>query len=314
MIFYGTMKTFVSLLGVFFVVCIMGTIFGFCTCLLYAHTTLLVAGQPVSSVPDGAPLFYLLASCAVAAAVSCVFLVNYTIRYPKNALVHALSFVFIGLVAWLAVIPCCVNYAGKAAAKIEEQERPLPSRRYFRPDGDGIFFYSAIFPETDSGNGLYIDLNGFTSSKSGVLRIEQAPINRNASAPFCDLLIRNTMKSPKIAKPFLSVFRQFALNAATALKNGWKSWLMFATFGLACMSLLGLRRIFRWRLLNCMGVFVGFCSIVALNALYLSGWNGTITSGIIIPSWLMNCIISCVSTCVGIVLAIFRTDPNREHD
>lgn len=308
------MKAFVSLLGVFVAVCVGGAVLGLCACLLHTNATLLVAGQPALPMQNGLPLVYLLASCAVSAAISCLFLVNHTIRHPKNALVHALSLVFTTLLAWGAVIPCCLHSAGILAERTGGRAEPLPSRRYFRPDSDGIFFYSTVFPETSTGDGLYIDLSGFTGTRSGVLRMEQAPINRTAAEPFSDLLVRDTLGTPEIIRPLFPLLGQAGTYAANALKGGWKSWLMFASIGAALMSLLGLRRLFRWRLLNCTAVLTGFCGILAVNAAYFSGWSGQVSAGISIPMWLMNCIICAVLACLGIILAVLRADPNMEHD
>lgn len=308
------MKTFVSLLGVFFVVCVGGAILGMCLCLLYTHATLLVAGQPVSAVPNGLPLVFLLCSCAVAAVLSCVFLVNYTIRHPKNVFVHVLSFVVLAILSWGVVIPCCLYASDYLMKDVSVENDSLPSRRYFRPDSDGIFFYSAVFPETSTGDGLYIDLSGFTGTKSGVLRIEQAPVNKLAAAPFSDLLIRDTLQLPEPVLSLLSVCRVAGANAVQAVRDGWRGWVSFATVGIAFMSLLGLRRLFRWRLLNCLSVLIGFFCVFAINSIYFLGWNGQIFAGLTIPLWLMNCIVSGIFICLGILLAIFRPDPNMEHD
>lgn len=308
------MKTFFSLLGVFIGVCLCGAFIGFCTSYLYTHATLLIAGQPVSAVSDGTPLFCFLVSLAASAVFSYIFLVNYTIRYPKNIFAHVFSFIFITLIAWLIVIPFCVKHADKTASRIIEKETSIPSKKYFRPDTDGIFFYSAIYPETNTADGVYIDLNGFTNSKSGVLRIEQAPINKNVAKPFSDLLIKNTLTPPAIVEPLIPLLQIIANNTLTAIKGGWKSWLAFSSIGLAFMSILGLRRLFRWRFLNSVVALIGFLLILGINIVYFAGWDGLITTGVLIPSWLMNCIISCFFFLIGILLAIFRPDPNTENN
>ena len=306
------MKTFFSLLGVFISVCLCGALIGFCTSFLYTHATLLIAGQPVSVISDGTPLFCFLVSLAVSAVFSYIFLVNYTIRHPRNVFGHIFGFIFITIIAWLIVIPFCVKTADETTSKIVQKETSLPSKKYFRPDTDGIFFYSAVHPEDNTADGLYIDLSGFSNSKSGVLRVEEAPINMQVARPFSDLLIKNTLTPPVIVKPLIPVLQIIADKTLEALKGGWKSWIAFSSIGLAFMSILGLRRLFRWRLLNSTVALLAFAGILLVNIIYFSGWDGIITTGVTIPMWLMNCIIACLFSFLGIILAITRPDPNLE--
>ena len=130
--------------------------------------------------------------------------------------------------------------------------------------------------------------------------------------PFSDLLIKNTLTPPVIVKPLIPVLQIIADKTLEALKGGWKSWIAFSSIGLAFMSILGLRRLFRWRLLNSTVALLAFAGILLVNIIYFSGWDGIITTGVTIPMWLMNCIIACLFSFLGIILAITRPDPNLE--
>ncbi|MBO5137061.1 MAG: hypothetical protein J6B81_00995 [Spirochaetaceae bacterium] len=307
------MKSFATQILAFLFICIGGAILGLSLCLLYIHATQIIAGQSVGYVPDGLPLVCLLYSCAVVAFFSCVFLINYTIRHPQKKIPQLLAFCLVMLIAWGFVIPFCLNKADSLQQNIVMQEETaLPSRKYFRPDTDGVFFYSNVSPDTETADGIYIDTSGFTGSKSGIIPLKQVPINKDVALPFSDLLIRDTLQLPQIVKPILNGINVLCKNAVNATQ-GLLSWLIFSTMGLALGSLFGLRSVFRWRLLNCLSVLICFVGIISTNIAYYMGWPGVFFGIVEIPLWVMNCIISGVFICLGTVLAIFRPDPNMER-
>ncbi|MBE6344938.1 MAG: hypothetical protein E7063_04555 [Spirochaetaceae bacterium] len=308
------MRTFVSSLLVFFVICIVGSLLGLAVYMLYTHTTMVVAGERLTASSESSPLSWLLYSCAISASVSVVFLINYTIRHPSKLLYHILSIVVTSLLSWLVIIPSCLYGAGHFYSKDSSEIHNLPSARYFRLDSGGVYFYSSIYPDTVSSDGIYIDLNNDFSSKDGIVKISNAPINLEAATPFSDLLIKDTMDIPMGLEKILSFYRLIGKFAFETIEQGFFKWLVFASIGLAFSSLLGLRRLFRWRLLNSISVLVGFFVILTVNALYFSGWNGNIFGNFNISFWLMNCIIALLLSCIGILFALFRKDPNLEAD
>ena len=166
---------------------------------------------------------------------------------------------------------------------------------------------------TKTANGVSFTLDSLDNASDESRLLENAPLIKSDIVPFSDVLIYNTLsrsKLVKIALPALHLNQQAAL---TALKGGVISWLTFASWGLALCTLIGVRRLFHWRLLNFIAVQIGFIAICAVNLYYSWGWNGNLFGAVTIPSWMMNCIIAAVLSCTGILLSIFRPDPNMEH-
>lgn len=306
------MKMFLSLTGVFFAVCIGCALAGTCLCSLFIHSALLVAGQPPASVPGGLVLAALCSSCAFAAFAAQFFMVTYTIRHPGSRFSSAAACFVWGAVAWLGIIPFCVYESDRQWTPLEIWQSEIPSRKYFRPDRDGVFFYSAVYPETETGDGIFIDLEGFTGSESRVLRIENVALDVTAARPFSDLLILKSLRNPPFLKKSFSAFDLLRLQAVKYVSAGFLSWLQFASVGLALFSLVGLRRVFKWRLLNTAAVTVGLFAVCAVNAAYHSGRYFYLSEASGLPLWLLNGVLFAICAVIGIVLAVFRVDPNRE--
>lgn len=308
------MRSVVSSLVVFLAICIVGSLLGLAIFMLYTHTTMVVAGERFTESSDVSILSWLLYSCAISASASVLFLINYTIRHPSKPIYHILSILITSSLAWLVIIPSCLYGAEQFLAKDSQNNPKMPSARYFRLDSGGVYFYSAVYPDTVTSEGIYIDLNNDFGSKDGIVKISNAPINLEVAEPFSDLLIKETMQIPMAMEKLLSFYHLIGKIALRAMDHGFLKWLMFASMGLAFGSLLGLRRLFRWRMLNCIAILVGFSGILTVDALYFSGWNGSFFGNFEIPFWLMNCIIAMLLSCVGILFTLFRKDPNLETE
>ncbi len=308
-----TMKTFVSLAGIFLFVCLIGECIGTCGCMLFVQATHLVAGYTSSVSFSKLFLPCLFFSVSISAVVSCIFMITYTIRHPQHGIARFISFtVLMGLI-WMVILPVCLYVADIYMPDTASRILQPPSKNYFRPDGDGIYFYSKIENVSKTGTGLYIDLTGFTGVPGGVIPIENAPLNLESALPFSDVLIRDSLKIPSFLEKILQFVVDSIKLATAAVLRGWRFWWPWRSAGFAFWSLLGVRMISRWRLLNCFFVIMFFTGICIINSFYLAGWDGQVFHAMTIPVWAMNCIIGTVTGIIGILLAIFRQDPNVEH-
>lgn len=308
------MKTILSLVGLFLAVIIFGAFFGFCATLLFIHATDIVVGADGVRLDMNQILFLLFLWIGASAVVSSVFTVVYSIRYPKNGVARVITHTILCLLAWLVIIPLSLGFADKAGEikPMQPKDRPMTAN-HFRPDDDKLYYYTSVNAATKTANGVSFTLDSLDNASDESRLLENAPLIKSDIVPFSDVLIYNTLsrsKLVKIALPALHLNQQAAL---TALKGGVISWLTFASWGLALCTLIGVRRLFHWRLLNFIAVQIGFIAICAVNLYYSWGWNGNLFGAVTIPSWMMNCIIAAVLSCTGILLSIFRPDPNMEH-
>ena len=308
------MKTILSLVGLFLAVIIFGTIFGFSATLLFIHATDIVVGADSVRLDMNQTLFLLFLWIGAAAVTSSAFTVVYSIRYPKNGIARVITHTILCLLAWVVIIPLSLECADKAG-KLEPMQPKdrLMTASYFRPHDGKVYYYTSVNAATKTANGVSFTLNSLNNASDESQLLENAPLMKSNILPFSDVLIYNTMSRSKLVKLALPALYLNQQAAVTALKGGVLSWLTFASWGLALCTLIGVRRLFRWRLLNFIAVQIGFIAICAINLYYSWGWNGNLFGFVTIPSWIMNCIIAAVLSCIGILLSIFRPDPNMEH-
>lgn len=308
------MKTIVSLVGIFFGVIILGAILGFCVASLLFYSTNLVAGGTAQRLSWGqiASLFFV---CGGAAAIATPpFLVAHTIRYPHNGLTRTITYSILIALAWIVIIPACLVASQKfEAIDLLKAKEPVLTADYFRPNGGTLYYYTSVNPQTKTVSGVSFALNDIDSSSDPSMLLENAPQFQAAIKPFSDVLIYDTLQISKFIELVLPALILSKQQAQDAFSKGFFSWLLFATWGLASYSILGLRRLFQWRLLNFCTIILVFIGICVLNLYYGFGWNGNIFNLTTLPQWLLNCIIAAVCSCLGILLSIFRKDPNTEH-
>lgn len=308
------MKTILSLVGLFFVVIIFGAIFGFCATLLFIHATDIVVGADGARLDMNQTLFLLFLWIGASAVVSSVFTVVYSIRYPKNGMARVITHTILCLLAWLVIIPLSLEFADKAGEinPMQPKDR-LMTAHYFRPYEGKLYYYTSVNAATKTANGVSFTLDSLDNASDESRLLENVPLMKNNIVPFSDVLIYNTLSRSKLVEIALPALYMNQQGAVTALKGGVLSWLAFASWGLALCTLIGLRRLFHWRLLNFIAVQIGFIAICAINLYYSWGWDGSLFGAVTIPSWMMNCIIAAGLSCMGILLSIFRPDPNMEH-
>lgn len=308
------MKTIVSLIGVFFAVIIVGAIMGSGLSLLFVYATNLVIGVGSEGVSRDFALTLLCLWSGAATIASSLFIIVYSIRYPQNGIARIITYTVLTVVSWVVIIPLCVSFASRfSSSEVSKQKAPLISPNYFRQDEGVLYYYTFVNNLTETVKGVSFELSDISSSLDGSKVLDNAPIMKSDIEPFSDVLIYDTLPIIQYIDIVLPALNHTKEAALAALKDGPLSWLLFATWGVALYALIGIRRLFHWRLLNSWGVLLGYIGICFLNLCYFSGWDGNIFDFVTLPCWLLNCIIAAILSCIGIILAIFRPDPNVEH-
>lgn len=308
------MKTIASLVGIFFGVIILGAILGFCVVSLLFYSTNLVVGETVQrlSWEQIASLFFVCGG--VAAIATPPFLVAHTIRYPHNGFIRTITYSILIVFAWMVIIPACLVASQKfEAIDLLKGKNPVLTADYFRPSNGTLYYYTSVNTQTKTASGVSFTLNDINSSSDPSVLLENTPQFQATIQPFSDVLIYDTLQISKLVDIIFPALILSNQQAQDAVSKGLFPWLLFATWGLATYSIIGLRRLFQWRLLNFCTIILVFIGICILNLYYAWGWNGNIFDLITLPQWLLNCIIAAVCSCLGILLVIFRRDPNTEH-
>ncbi len=260
-------------------------------------------------------LSVLLLWAGTATVTTSTFIVVYTIRYPQNGVVRITTYTVLFLLAWLVIIPLCVHFFNHLAkVRIFEPKEPLLTAHYFRPDDGRLYYYSSVNAATRTASGVSFKLDDIASSADDSMLLENAPLIQSDIQPFSDILVYDTLSISRLMNIVLPALYNTRDAAIASVEGGVLPWLAFASWGLALYSLIGLRRLFQWRLLNFCGVLTGFLGVCVLNLSYYWGWDGNLFGVITLPNWLANCIIAAVLSCMGILLAIFRPDPNMEPE
>lgn len=260
-------------------------------------------------------LSVLLLWAGTATVTTSTFIVIYTIRYPQNGLARIITYTVLFLLAWLLIIPLCVHFFDQLAkVQIFEPKNQLLTAHYFREDNGQLYYYSSVDSATRTANGVAFKLDDIASSVDDSILLENAPLIQSDIQPFSDALVYDTLSTSRLIDTFLPAIYNTRDAAISSVEGGVLTWLAFSTWGLALYSLIGLRRLFQWRLLNFCGVLLGFLGVCTLNLSYYWGWDGDLFGLVRLPNWLANCIIAAVLSCLGILLAIFRPDPNMEPE
>lgn len=308
------MKTIFSLIGVFFAIIILGTVLGFTMTFLFIYSTNLVVGMGGAEVPRGLALTLLFLWGGASTIVAGPFIIVYSIRYPQNGVARIITYTVLTVLSWLVIIPLCTSFASKfTPAEIFKSKDSLLSTHYFRQENGTLYYYTSINNLLKTVKGVSFKLNDISSTLDDSQVLDNAPMVKSDIQPFSDVLIYDTLSVSTFIDVVLPALYYNTESALEALNGGVLSWFAFASWGLALYALIGLRRLFHWRLLNFCGVFLVGLGICILNMAYTFGWDGNILDYVTIPCWILNCIIAATLSCIGILLAIFRPDPNMEH-
>lgn len=307
------MKTILSLIGIFFTIIFLGTILGFCVTSLFIYATNFVVGGTIELLSWNQIVSLLLICGAIATVCTTPFLIAHSIRYPYNRVARIVTYTILTILAWIIIIPVCLVAAQNfGSVDIPQTTKPLLTPNFFRPSDGTLYYYTSVNPQTRLANGVSFELHNINSTQDTAQLLENTPQFTASIQPFADVLIYDTLQISRFIDVILPGLIMTKERAQNAFSQGILHWLSFATWGLALYSLIGVRRLFRWRLLNFCTTILGFIGISLLNIYYSWGWNGNLFNLISLPNWLLNCIIAAILSCLGILLAIFRHDPNME--
>lgn len=308
------LKTSLRMIIAFFLICTVGTILSACLYMIYSSCTLLIAGDAFDVFSRSLFFTGLVKALPVCIVISSVLLALYLIRHPSEVVVPLITYLLLGLASWFVLLPLTNTLAVKLEpiTGFEKEERPL-SENYFRKNNDQIVYISTYNAEGNA-DGTVIELSPV---ERGVYSFTEVPLAEHPSE-FSDVLIEETVTVPSVCSLVIKAIGVMFSTGRDYLSKGYLSWIFFASFGLALLSLLGLKRMSSWRLINVFMILTLAVVIFSFNAAYygvpefqkytfkIDQWFLRIP---VIPNpsaVLFNMIVTLVFTVFGIINAILK--------
>lgn len=308
------LKSFVKMSGAFFLICSVGTFLVACLYMIYSACTVLIAGDALDIFSKGFFIKGFVSTLPVCIAISNILLALFLIRHPSDNILPLITYIFIGLLSWLVLLPLTNKLNLFVEEKFSDaQSVHSVSEKYFRKQDDKIIYFTSI--NESSADGVVIDLN---AHDNGVYSFTDTPFLKTES-DFSDSLIEETVSVPGYSKIFIRHALLLIRVGQDFLAKGYIAWLWFASFGLALISLLGLRRLSSWRLINVFLILFFAIVLFEFNAsyycelefqkriLFMEQW---FFKFYFIPNpsaFFINILSSIIFTAVGIICHLIRT-------
>lgn len=221
----------------------------------------MVAGESLSFINFALFFQVLIKVLPFSLVFACLGLIFYFIRHPNISILSTLFYFIIGFSIWLFAIPWMLSMQLAQKPLVSEYEARRLSEGFFRETKSSVDYIARFFPE-GGAEGVRID-----TSISG--HIESVFFDEDVQVPeqafYADPLFEKTIDLP----PVLEVLKTFFYFARTevikSLARGYLSYLMFASFGLALLSIFFVRNINSWKLINVSLVVALFVSICKIN-------------------------------------------------
>ena len=315
-------KTSLKLIPAFLAIGIIGTVLGACLYMVYAACTFLIAGEALAVFSISLFLQGVFISFPVCMIVSAMLLTLYLIRHPALPVVPLCMYAALVAVAWLVLIPLCTKFSQSYAQKqVQVTEQRAVSPGFFRHENGYLFYYSRVSYDK-SVDGICVDS---ANNDGKVYTFEGLPLAQTKKN-FSDSLIEETIAMPKLFMLLIQVSSILKKSGDAAWSAGHAWWLCFASFGLALLSVVGLRRVTSWRLLNTFVIIFATMGIIILNALY---YGTTVLGGVssIVEDWFSklrfihygfavfcNTIIAAVFLAWGLCLDIFKKNTELDEE
>jgi len=220
----------------------------------------MVAGENLSFVNFALFFQVLVKALPFCLVFACLGLIFYFIRHPKTPILSTLFYFLIGFSIWLFAIPWMLSVPLAQKPLVSEYEARRLSEGFFRETKSSIDYIAKIFPE-GGGEGVRID----TSSSGHIESVFFEEDALEAELAFADPLFEKTIELPPVLEVLKAFFSFAGTEAIKSLARGFLSYLMFASFGLAILSIFFVKNISSWKLINISIVVTLFVFICKIN-------------------------------------------------
>ncbi len=313
------MKTAVSFIFSFIMMCLVGTVFTALIFMAGKNLMYLVAGQPLSFFSLDFFLQGLFVMFPLICVIAQLLLILYIIRHPAGQILPFIMFTIISFCSWVILIPCDMQLADSYIKKSAVEEKPAPPMTpgYFREEVGGVYYYTRLL-ENGNADGVLLDVNDrYGSRKGGVYKFYDQKTANASAVPYADVLVKKAVEPSGMISYPMKVYNTLIDTAMKSWKSGFSTWLAFASLGLAFYALYGLQFASSWRLLNSFLILLFGNGISYLNYLiyiekffpefvlavtekvsFISGPNPFIV--------LVNLVLFIIFAVYGVVMRIYR--------
>jgi len=281
------MKKAFSLIYIYLVNLLLGTLLGTFFVGVYFSTLNFIAGRQI--------LFFhpanLIPAFEVVSLGICFFLplslFTYKIRH-QGKVVQCIVYIFLQCLTWLVVFPVIdhqvinrleIRYSAQIKEAQAENNSELLSAGYFREsDGEVYYFLDEVTTETSAKNpvrgveittGDWGDMNRVT-----FVNPENMDIIESA-APYKDVLIKSVYGNSVVSN--IRYIGNVIQAGRKALSGGIINYLVFLSIALALSVVYMLAHISQWRAVNFVSCITATFLILALNVWFYSPWFESIS-------------------------------------
>lgn len=287
---------------------VIGTLLASLFYMIFCSLLSLVAGEQHSFFSSEIFFRGIFVSSPLIISAVLVSLVLFGIRQPSNPIIKNITYILFGLLSWLFLIPLNFElFQSDSPISISEpnqiqSEQKSLSVGYFRPAESGVVYFSEIKDDGKS-DGIFIDTEGISGKQGAVIQFFDSQVDL-PDEEFADVLMKNSLSlSPVVSIPMKIYSRLFSV-AQSKYNEGKIAWLIFATFGLALISVWGIGKMTSWKLLNAVFTLTLVFLIVLLNFLYYSG-------RIKLSIFILNICVAAIFFALGFIIPIFK--PKRQE-
>ncbi len=307
----SSFKQGLKVIPLYIVTVVIGTVVCAVAYSLYSLCTHMVAGAQVQIFNlkyflDGVFMFS-PAILILSGVLTCAYL----IRHPPTSAFPTIMYMIIYAVFWIILMP--LNFKFADSFKIGQPE-PVESQvklsdGFFRETSKENVFYYTNVSEKNVVDGVCISPDDSQTVYSFT------DLQLPAATDFSDPLIKKTVQMPDILQTLSKYFNTFITIARTSCTQGTFAWLCFASIGLALLSVVGLRQLSKWRIINLILVVSVTVGILALNIIgYTKSFMDPLKAKVdgIVPQLnnplivLLNVLICIICLCIGIIVAAKR--------
>lgn len=244
----------------FLAILVGGTLLGALLYSVYTICTTLVAGQGFETYH---PMIFMqgcLISFPVVFPLSALFMCFYLIRHKTKYWSPVIAYSIVFVLVWVFFLPVVVNaYASSMINIPGHSSRPI-SAGFFRSSDDYVFYYSNV-SIGNVADGVCITND---PEEKNVFTFENIKLHASTNG-FSDSLVEDAVVVP-IGIEILYTGAALFLELIVANTNsGVINWLVFSSLALAIVSIMYIRKLSMWRLVNAVMILFLTSFIISLN-------------------------------------------------
>ncbi|MBO4320083.1 MAG: hypothetical protein J5857_06395 [Treponema sp.] len=315
----SSFKQGLKVIPLYIVTVVIGTVVCAVAYSLYSLCTHMVAGAQVKIFNLNYFLEGVFIFSPAILILSGLLTCAYLIRHPPASAFPTIIYMIIYAVFWIILMP--LNFKLADSYTISHGETSVSevklSDGFFRESSNGNVYYYTNVSDKNIVDGACIVTN------DNQIVYSFTDIQLPQAVDFSDPLIKKTVEMPKVLQVLSKWFNSFMTIARSSYSQGTLAWLCFASVGLALLSVVGLRQISKWRIIDLVLVIGVTAGILVLNILgYTNSFMDPLKAKVdgIVPNVknpllvMINIIICIICLCIGIIISAKRSHQRAMED